>query len=355
MHETQPLEGIIVGPDEGAELVTVTERKPLEIFTTPGVITALLQAISEAATKDFTPDTSTDKGRKEIASRAFKVAKSKTYLDELGKDEVARLKALPKQVDEARKTLRDGLDAIRDEIRQPLTTWEARRATLQTRLDIIQRTPADLIRADSVAIRSSIETLEAQVPADFDEFFAEAQAVIGTTLATLREMLAAAEKAEEDARELARLKAEEAERRAEAERERLRQEGEERARRQAAEEAARAAAPALLPEAAETPSPALREAIGLPAAAAAPAPAPVQAAPLPVAQADSLRRGVPVDADLEHRRAFNREAFADLHAALATVWAGSGGDHCVPDHDEVAKAILTAIVNGKVRHIAITY
>jgi hypothetical protein len=339
-----PLEGIIVAADEPAGLVTVQGRSPLDLFTAQGVIPALLKAIRDEATRGFQPDLGTEKGRKDIASRAFKVARSKTYLDDLGKAEVARLKDLPRQVDAARKELRDGLDALRDEIREPLTEWEARRALLQNKLAVIQNTPGALFNADSVAIRSSIETLESTVPADFEEFCQEAQSVIRITLATLQEMLEMAEKREADARELARLQAEEKERQAEAERERLRQEGEERARRQAAEEAARAAEPAILPGAAtpaEPPSPALREALGLPA----PAPAPVQAAPLTVGQADALRRGEDPAADLEHRRAFNREALTDMLAVVSI--------EVSPRQN--AEAILRAIVTGKVRHIAITY
>ncbi|OCS62006.1 hypothetical protein BBZ50_02590 [Escherichia coli] len=47
----------------------------------------------------FVPDITTAKGRKEIASLAYKVAQTKTYLDGLGKDLVAELKEIPKLID----------------------------------------------------------------------------------------------------------------------------------------------------------------------------------------------------------------------------------------------------------------
>ncbi|STR94742.1 Uncharacterised protein [Hafnia alvei] len=71
------------------------------------------------------PDLSTKKGRDAIASMAHKVARSKTYIDNAGKDLVAELKALPKQIDESRRLVRERLDALKDEVRRPLTEWEA--------------------------------------------------------------------------------------------------------------------------------------------------------------------------------------------------------------------------------------
>lgn len=71
------------------------------------------------------PDLSTAKGRKEIASLAFKVAKSKVVLDNLGKDLVSEWKTKASKVDESRKYARDFLDSLKDRVRQPLTDWEA--------------------------------------------------------------------------------------------------------------------------------------------------------------------------------------------------------------------------------------
>ncbi|HGK3812936.1 TPA: hypothetical protein ACJ12Z_004293, partial [Klebsiella pneumoniae] len=71
------------------------------------------------------PDVTTKKGRDAIASMAHKVARSKTYIDNAGKDLVAELKALPKQIDESRRVVRERLDALKDEVRRPLTEWEA--------------------------------------------------------------------------------------------------------------------------------------------------------------------------------------------------------------------------------------
>ncbi len=339
-----PLEGIIItGPEDPGQMVTVQERSPLDIFTTPGVVQALIERVRQESTKGFTPDLSTEKGRKEIASRARRVASAKVFLDDLGKTEVARLKALPQQVDAGRKALRDGFEAIQTDIRKPLTEWEARRDVLQKRLAIIQNTPATLFRADSIAIQTSIDTITA-TPADeatWQEFAQEATSIKLVTLATLQEMLEKAQKAEEDARELDRLKKEEADRKAEEERERLRKEGEVRAQEAVARQIGGPIAAAVAP----LPQPTADQQADPPAPTGAQPPAPVPAAGL---LSQEVVPPLLAAAHVEHRRAFNREALADLEAALGATQEGS-------DYTDMAKAALTAIVTGKVRHIAITY
>lgn len=98
-------------------LVEASQANALQIFTQDGIDVLLRQIEAEA--KAFTPDTQTAKGRKEIASMAHRVSKAKVVLDDLGKDLVAEWKKQSKAVDEQRKTARDFLDALRDEVRQP--------------------------------------------------------------------------------------------------------------------------------------------------------------------------------------------------------------------------------------------
>ena len=117
----EALEGTI---ESTAALVTIKPNTVLQVFTEGGHIDPILQAIADEVRK-FKADPYTEKGRKEIASMAFKVARTKTYLDGLGKDLVADMKELPKKVDASRKVVRDFLDALKDEVRQPLDQWEA--------------------------------------------------------------------------------------------------------------------------------------------------------------------------------------------------------------------------------------
>lgn len=95
---------------------------PIEIFTSNG-LDPLLERIT-AAVNEFDPDVTTPTGRKEIASLARKVASSKTFLDNAGKELVSDWKTKSKQVDAERKRMRDYLDELKEKARKPLTEWE---------------------------------------------------------------------------------------------------------------------------------------------------------------------------------------------------------------------------------------
>lgn len=61
------------------DLINIESINVLEIFTNDG-LDPVLEAITQEV-KSFKPDMTTPAGRKNIASLAHKVAKSKTYLD----------------------------------------------------------------------------------------------------------------------------------------------------------------------------------------------------------------------------------------------------------------------------------
>lgn len=109
---------------EITDLVVIEKTNALAVFTSQEQLDPLIEAIEKEA-RSLVPDLSTKKGRDAIASMAHKVARSKTYIDNAGKDLVAELKALPKQIDESRRLVRERLDALKDEVRRPLTEWEA--------------------------------------------------------------------------------------------------------------------------------------------------------------------------------------------------------------------------------------
>ncbi|HBV9606590.1 TPA: hypothetical protein MD997_005564, partial [Klebsiella pneumoniae] len=102
----------------------IEKKNAMAVFTNNDQLDPLIEAIEKEA-RSLVPDVTTKKGRDAIASMAHKVARSKTYIDNAGKDLVAELKALPKQIDESRRVVRERLDALKDEVRRPLTEWEA--------------------------------------------------------------------------------------------------------------------------------------------------------------------------------------------------------------------------------------
>lgn len=106
------------------DLVVIEKKNAMAVFTNNDQLDPLIEAIEKEA-RSLVPDVTTKKGRDAIASMAHKVARSKTYIDNAGKYLVAELKALPKQIDESRRVVRERLDALKDEVRRPLTEWEA--------------------------------------------------------------------------------------------------------------------------------------------------------------------------------------------------------------------------------------
>lgn len=196
---------------EITDLVVIEKTNALAVFTNQEQLDPLIEAIEKEA-RSLVPDLSTKKGRDAIASMAHKVARSKTYIDNAGKDLVAELKALPKQIDESRRLVRERLDALKDEVRRPLTEWEAEQ---------------ERIKAEEAMNAMHEEALV--MNAEFDRQRA-AKIEADHEMALLMN-----EKIDRD-REEARQKAEQAKREHE---ERIKREAEEKARREADEAAKR--------------------------------------------------------------------------------------------------------------------
>ncbi len=115
---------------EVTDLVVIEKTNAMTVFQSADQIEEILQKV-EREVMSFVPDITTAKGRKEIASLAYKVAQTKTYLDGLGKDLVAELKEIPKLIDANRKTVRDRLDELKAKARQPLTDYEEEQARIK--------------------------------------------------------------------------------------------------------------------------------------------------------------------------------------------------------------------------------
>jgi hypothetical protein len=107
---------------EETGLTIIRSLNPVEVFADGGM-TPLLEKIRQQV-MTYVPNVDTAAGRQDIRSLAYKVAQSKTALDSLGKDLVADWKAKAKRVDEARRQAREYLDALKMEVRQPLTDYE---------------------------------------------------------------------------------------------------------------------------------------------------------------------------------------------------------------------------------------
>ncbi|HDL7488841.1 TPA: cell envelope biogenesis protein TolA [Yersinia enterocolitica] len=110
--------------------IVIEPKNALAVFTQPDHIESILQQV-EKEVNSFVPDVSTKKGRDAIASLGLKVAKTKTYLDALGKDLVTEYKEVPKKIDASRKTVRDRLDALKEKVLLPKLEFEAEQERLK--------------------------------------------------------------------------------------------------------------------------------------------------------------------------------------------------------------------------------
>lgn len=104
------------------DLIVVGNMTAVEIFA-PEKVDELLGKIKEEVSK-FKGDMTTKKGRDEIASFAYKIARSKTFLDKAGKDLGEDARKQIELINAERKKIVTELDKLRDEVRAPLDAWE---------------------------------------------------------------------------------------------------------------------------------------------------------------------------------------------------------------------------------------
>lgn len=208
----------------------------LDVYSNPGGLDPWLDKIRAEVT-GHVPDLKTKKGRDAIASRAHKVGKAKVALDDIGKELVAKLKDVPKKIDAERKRMRDLLDALKEEVRAPLTAWEqAEDDRVQRHKDAIEGIVALVVDSGEPAesIRAALAAVEAvAIGPEWEEFEPEAARTKDKALTNLRDRLAARVKYDAEQAELARLRADAAAREQKDREERIAREAEEKARRDA--------------------------------------------------------------------------------------------------------------------------
>ncbi len=208
----------------------------LDVYQQPKGLDPYIERIRAEVT-GHVPDLTTKKGRDAIAILAFKVRRAKTALDTLGKQLVDDLKEIPKKIDAERKRMRETLDALADEVRQPLDEWVAAEdARVQRHRDALAgiETLATNCSETAEALRDALKFAEMlEVGPEWEEFETEAHRTKAKAIETLTAALAAREKYEADQAELARLKAEAEARRIQDEKDRIAREAAERATREA--------------------------------------------------------------------------------------------------------------------------
>ncbi|WP_223950301.1 hypothetical protein [Aeromonas hydrophila] len=218
------------------QLVVIEPTTAVALFTEGQGVDELLADIRQKASS-LVPDVTTAKGRKEIASVAYAVAKTKTYLDGLGKELTDQYKEIPKRIDANRKVLRDTLDALKDEVRAPLTQYEAaeeaRVGALKERMTAFADAKQATAELPSTELEHYLQQIEAiSIDDSWEEMTAQAGVAKDAAVLHLRTAIEKAKEREAQAAELERLRQEAAAREQEDRERRIAEQAAEQARRE---------------------------------------------------------------------------------------------------------------------------
>lgn len=333
----------------GNDLVVIEQANALTVFTVDGAIDPLLERIRKEIDA-FTPDMTTAVGRKAIASMAYKVAQSKTRIDDAGKKLVAQQKEIPNKIDATRKRVRDTLDKWRDEVRAPLTAWETAEGNRinrhKSRIEWFKLRATENSTLDLVELRATLAAVrDVAIDDNCDEFLNEYTMAKVQAEAALLTAIERREKYEAEQAELERLRTEAVAREKKEREERIASDAAEKARRDAdiKAEVERKAAEAAAQRERES---AERRELELRLAA--------EQAERRAAEAEAKAKR---DADAEAKRVADettkREADkahrASINGAAMNALVANGID------DRTARAVVTLIAKRSIPHVSISY
>lgn len=282
------------------------------------------------------PDLSTAKGRARVASLSALVSRSKTAIEKPGRDYLRHLKEAVKPAEAELRRFVTACDELRDEVRRPLTEWEAEqeRIAAENQMNAWHEEAlemnADFDRQFAARIESDHEIalmMNEKHDRDREEARAEAERKRIAHEEELKSL--AAEQARRDAEAAAQRDREEA-----ARREAVLKAAAERAERERIETQQRAEREKK--EAAERAERDKQEAIAAERRRQEEAEADRQAEAKRIADEEAKR-----SADKEHRRTINRKVIADLVAQGI--------------EESVAKDVVCAVATNKIEFLTINY
>ncbi|WP_270374942.1 hypothetical protein [Marinicauda sp. Alg238-R41] len=160
----------------------------------------------------------TTKDRETIKAAAYKVRRTKTAIDDAGKEMNRELREKINAVDADRRVIRDTLEGLAADIREPLTAWEEAEKAREAKADQIEADlkSASVITADLTAadLETRLETVRALEIEEtiFGKRKPQADDLRDRTLQVLESALQRAKTAEAEALELAELRRKEEER-----------------------------------------------------------------------------------------------------------------------------------------------
>jgi len=192
---------------EADEALVLVQAQPMEKLFERVTIDPILDKIATHC-RAVPRDMSSETGRKAIASLAYKIAKTKTFIETQRLSLVTAEKKRLQAIDSEGKRIRDTLDSLKDEIRKPLTDWEDAE---KARVEKHEAMMLDLARTDyhgTIEVQERIDFLTDFSASSLEEFAERAQAVLHNSMIVLKLKLDQCKKDDADRAELARLRSE---------------------------------------------------------------------------------------------------------------------------------------------------
>lgn len=196
------------------EIALIEIKHPAAVFVTNGLDPLLERIRAEVKKEAPNLDISTEAGRKAIASLAYKIAKSKTKLDEIGKTLTDDQRMAIAAVNKERSRVWDELEKLQAEVRKPLTDWEkAEEERVKWHEDCLATLAAldkwpDFHEPTAGQIEERLIAHPAHFDRNWQEFAARATTESDRVVESLNKKLSARKKADADAAELKRLREE---------------------------------------------------------------------------------------------------------------------------------------------------
>ena len=220
-----------------SELIKIEALEPEKIFKDEGVQPLIDEVKNQV--KDFEADVSTEKGRKEIASAAYKVTRSKTAVDNLGKEYVAHIKNIAKVIDQQRKYFREEMEEIKSEIRAPLDKYEKQIEDRDKAVKFFEESGVfnfDPQKSDIQERLTSIDEFIKTISADENPYIEDINNAYYNASLELKQRLEKAEQQEKERQELEVLREKEKTRQAEQAREEIEKQAAEKERQKIEQE-----------------------------------------------------------------------------------------------------------------------
>lgn len=136
------------------ELKIIESLELVPFFTESDGVDEVLAKIAEEA-RAHVPDASTKKGRDAIKANVTLVTKSKTYLENKGKELAAEYKEIPKRIDATRRKTKDFLTDLQAEVRLKLTEYEDEEKRIKAAADAkiaAEKLAAEIVSDHEIAI-----------------------------------------------------------------------------------------------------------------------------------------------------------------------------------------------------------